>query len=240
MTRYFCQDHPDAFVVGTSVLAIEPGRVLLERSPFFPGVGGQHTDRGTIAGVSGPPVPVRAVEVVEAGAWHTLDGASPSEGEIVEVRVDECFRALQCELHTLAHIVNAVVFRAFDGALLTGAQLGEDETLRIDFDLPGIDNDRLRALEGPINDDVAADHPVSASWMDWDEAEREPGLFRAKSATPPKGADGTVRIVQIGDLDRQACGGTHAASTALCRPVELRKIENKGRQNRRVRVALRC
>ena len=75
--------------------------------------------------------------------------------------------------------------------------------------------------------------------MDWDEAAREPGLFRAKSAAPPRNEDGTVRVVTIGELDRQACGGTHVASTGLCRAVRIAKIENKGRQNRRVRVAIR-
>ena len=241
MARYLCHDHPDALALETVALAVEPGRVLLERSPFFPGGGGQHPDRGTLTTGDGAPFAARGAGVTGAGVWHALDGDGPLPrvGEPVEARVDGAFRALQCELHTLAHVVNAVVFRAFDGALLTGAQLGEDETLRIDFDLPGVDNDRLRALEEPIDEAIAADHPVSAFWMDWDEAAREPGLFRAKSAAPPRAADGTVRIVAIGDLDRQACGGTHVASTGRCRPVRIAKIENKGRQNRRVRVAIR-
>ncbi len=157
----------------------------------------------------------------------------------MEIRVDKHHRNLQSELHTLAHIINAIVFQAFDGALLTGAQLNSNGTLRIDFDLPGVDNDRLRALEEPINRAAQEGHPVTAHWMRWDEAEALPGLFRAKSAAPPKGADGMVRVVHIGDLDRQACGGTHVASTAECRPVRIMKIENKGRQNRRMRVGLR-
>jgi misacylated tRNA(Ala) deacylase len=70
------------------------------------------------------------------------------------------------------------------------------------------------------------------------EAAAQPGLLRSKSVTPPPGADGTVRIVEILGLDRQACGGTHLASTAQSRPLRIVKIDNKGRHNRRVRIAL--
>ena len=230
------QEAPDRLSFAADVLSIEPGRVLTARSPFFPGGGGQLADRGAVV-VGDAALSVEAIEVVDEGVWHAVSGM-PADAPAVELRVDPAFRALQSELHTLAHLVNAIVFRAFDGALLTGAQLNADATLRVDFDLPDVDNDRLRALEGEINAAAAADHEVVASRMDWDEAAAEPGLFRSRSATPPKDADGTVRIVRIGDLDRQACGGTHVASTGQCRPIRIAKIENKGRHNRRVRVAL--
>ena len=108
----------------------------------------------------------------------------------------------------------------------------------MDFDLPGVDSDLSRLLEHPINAAAAEVHAVSSYWMDWDEALKQPGLFRAKSAAPPKGDDGMVRIVKIGDLDQQACGGTHVQRKGQCRPIRFMKIENKGRQNRRVRVGL--
>ena len=236
MSRYYCQEHPFDYSITTQVIAHETDRILVEHSPFFPGGGGQLADRGTIVG-DGDSASVVAIEIVPEGVWHSID-RSIENCKSVEIKVDEHHRNLQSELHTLAHIINAIVFKAFDGALLTGAQLADNGSLRIDFDLPGVDNDRLRALEEPINDAAQADHVVSAYWMPWDDAKSEHGLFRAKSAAPPKGSDGMVRIVQIGELDRQACGGTHVMSTALCRPIRIMKIENKGKQNRRMRVGI--
>ena len=218
------------------VIAIESNRILLDRSPFFPGGGGQLADRGVIQ-VNDVSATVTGIELTDKGVWHSVD-QEVGEPAVVWVRINEAHRNLQCELHTLAHIVNAIVFQEFDGALLTGAQLNENGTLRVDFDLPGVDNNRLRSLESVINETARADHPVSAHWMPWEQAEAEAGLFRAKSATPPRSADGLVRVVQIGDVDRQACGGTHVRSSGDCRPIRIMKIENKGRQNRRVRLGI--
>ena len=120
--------------------------------------------------------------------------------------------------------------------MLTGAQLSADGTFRVDFDLPGSDTDRLRALAGPINDVIQQDLPVRCFHMSWDDASSVPGLFRSKSVAPPRQTDGNVRIVEIGDLDRQGCGGTHLASTGASRTIRILKVDNKGRQNRRIKV----
>lgn len=213
-----------------------PGAVLLEQSPFHPGGGGQLADRGRLAWQSGE-ARVAGFEVVDGRAWHLLaEPVEPSGG--VRVTIDAEFRAAQTELHTGAHILNALVYRHFNGALITGAQLGDDLTARVDFDLPGVDNDRLRALDAEINDVIRQDLPVRYAWMTLHSAAAEPGLLRSRSVAPPPGSDGTVRIVEIVGLDRQACGGTHLASTARSRPIRILKIDNKGRHNRRVRIGL--
>jgi misacylated tRNA(Ala) deacylase len=156
----------------------------------------------------------------------------------VEAVVDPAFRTMMAELHTGTHILNALVFQQFKGALVTGAQMNDDGTARMDFDLPDADNDRLRDLEAPINDVIRQDLPVRCLYVPMTEATVEPGLLRSKSVTPPPDADGTVRVVDIVGLDRQACGGTHLASTARSRPIRILKIDNKGRHNRRVRLGL--
>ena len=71
-----------------------------------------------------------------------------------------------------------------------------------------------------------------------EQATQERGLIRTRSVMPPPTADGTVRVVEIGTLDRQVCGGTHLVSTGRSRPIRVLKIENKGRHNRRVRIGL--
>ena len=234
MPRYFCQDYPDQFVLETDALDTRPGAVLLARSPFFPGGGGQLADRGVIEW-SGGIATVERLEPDSRGLWHVLAEPVTIEG-LVLARIEPEFRRLMCELHTMAHVLNSIVYRDFGGALLTGAQLAADGTFRVDFDMPGVYPDWLRSLDGPMNDVIRQDLPIRTFYMAWAEAEAEAGMFRSKSVSPPPQEDGTVRIVEITGLDRQACGGTHLSSTGQARPVRILKVDNKGRQNRRIRV----
>ncbi|MCC8962654.1 alanyl-tRNA editing protein [Bradyrhizobium sp. Pear76] len=236
MSRAFTHDHPDILQLETDAIDARPGAILLEHSPFFPGGGGQLADRGTLKW-SGGELPVTGLERDERGLWHMVPGESLISGKVM-LEVEPTFRAMMCELHTLAHVINALVYTQFGGALLTGAQLNADGTFRVDFDLPGADNEALRALEAPLNDIIRQDLAVSAAFMPHAEAQAIPGLFRSKAVAPPVGEDGLVRIVEILGLDRQACGGTHLASTGQSRPARIVKIDNKGRQNRRIKVAI--
>lgn len=236
MSRYFCHDHPDVLTLETRVVDARPGAVVLEASPFHPGGGGQLADRGRLAWHAGE-TRVTGFEVAGERVWHLLaDAVEP--GGTVQVSVDADFRAAQTELHTGAHILNALVYRHFNGALITGAQLGDDLTARVDFDLPAVDNDRVRALEAEINDVIRQDLPVRYTWLPLEAASAERGLLRSRSVAPPPSPDGTVRIVEIVGLDRQACGGTHLPSTGRSRAVRILKIDNKGRHNRRVKYSL--
>jgi misacylated tRNA(Ala) deacylase len=236
VARYFCHDHPDVLTVETRIVDARPGAVVLETSPFHPGGGGQLADRGRLAWQAGESRVV-GFELAGDRVWHVLDAPVEATGS-VHVAVDPEFRAAQAELHTGAHLLNALVYRHFNGALITGAQLGDDLTARVDFDLPAVDNDRLRALEPELNDVIRQDLPVRYAWLPLDAAAAEPGLLRSRSVAPPPSADGTVRVVEIVGLDRQACGGTHLPSTARSRPLRILKIDNKGRHNRRVKFGL--
>src|SRR5262249_3622479 len=150
MSRYFCHDHSDVLTLETRVLDARPGAVVLEQSPFHPGGGGQLPDRGRLAGSSGE-TRIVGFDVGDDGrVWHRLADQVEIVG-VVQASVDAAFRALQTELHTNAHVLNALVFQHFQGALITGAQLNDDGTARTDFDLPDVDNDRLRALEPELN-----------------------------------------------------------------------------------------
>jgi len=237
MSRYFCHEHPATLTVVTRVVDARPGAVLLETTPFHPGGGGQLADRGILRWRDGD-ITVVGMEESEGQLWHVLSAPVEVSGE-VEASVDPVFRELMTQLHTGTHILNAVVFQEFRGALVTGAQLNADGTARMDFDLPDIDNDRLRApLEAAINDVIHQDLAVRYQYVSADEVAAESGLIRNRSVTPPPGDEGLVRIVEIVGLDRQACGGTHLRSTGRGRPVRILKIDNKGRHNRRVRIGL--
>jgi misacylated tRNA(Ala) deacylase len=236
MSRYFCHEHPEVLTLETRVVDARPGAVVLEQTPFHPGGGGQLADRGVLRWNGGEAV-VTGFELTEGRLWHRLAAPIEVSGR-VQVAVDPAFRTMMTELHTGTHVLNALVYQQFEGALVTGAQLNDDGTARMDFDLPDADNDRLRALEAPINDVIRQDLPLRFAYVPLAEAAAQPGLLRSKSVTPPPDEDGTVRIVEIVGLDRQACGGTHLASTARSRPVRILKVDNKGRHNRRVKILL--
>lgn len=236
MSRYFCHEHPDVLVVETRVVEARPGAVLLAESPFHPGGGGQLADRGLLRW-SGGEVRLTGIEASDGRYWHRF--AEPVEiSGTVQAAVDADFRSMMAQLHTNTHVLNALVFQRFQGALVTGAQLNDDGTARMDFDLPDADNDRLRALEAEINDVIRQDLPLRYAYVPEADAVAERGLIRNRSVAPPPASDGTVRIVEIVGLDRQACGGTHLASTGASRPIRILKIDNKGRHNRRIRIGL--
>jgi misacylated tRNA(Ala) deacylase len=232
----FCHEQPETLVVQTDAVDARPGKVALAESPFYPGGGGQLADRGVIRWQGGE-AKVVGFDVSAGKLWHLLDSQIEVAGA-VEAVVDPDFRRMMRQLHTGTHILNALVFQAFDGALVTGVQMADDGTARMDFDIQGADSDRLRALEGPINDLIRQDIPVRFAYVPMHEAQAEPGLIRSRSVAPPPTPDGKVRIVEIVGLDRQACGGTHLASTGGSPPIRVLKIDNKGRHNRRVRIGL--
>jgi len=236
MAHYYCHEHPEALSLETQIVDVRPGRVLLAETPLYPGGGGQPADKGFLRGSNGT-FKVTGFEYVEGYLWHLLDGDVAQQDKVL-VEVDPAFRLTMRQLHTDTHVLNALVFQAFDGALVTGVQMYEDGTARMDFDLPGADNERLRALEPQINEVIAQDLPLDFIYVPVETAQAERGLIRSRSVAPPPTPDGRVRIVEIKGLDRQACGGTHLASTAASPPIRILKIDNKGRHNRRIRIGL--
>jgi misacylated tRNA(Ala) deacylase len=236
MQRAFYHEYPRILSLETQVVDAAPGRVVLGLSPFFLGGGGQLADRGLIRW-SGGEVAVAGFENIKGQNWVLLQ----TQGEIVgkvEAVVDAPLRHMMTEMHTYTHILNACVYRSFDGALVTGVQMNDDSTARMDFDIPDADNDRLRALEAPINAAIEEDLRVSDSYLPYVQAQGERGIIRTRSVAPPPTEDGMIRIVEIAGLDRQACGGTHLSSTRGEKRLRILKIDNKGRHNRRVRVGL--
>jgi misacylated tRNA(Ala) deacylase len=236
MTRYYCHEHPDTLTLETQVLDARPGKAVLAQSPFYTGGGGQPADRGVVRWQGGEAA-VIGLEFAEGKLWHLLTDAAEPSGT-VEAVVDPGFRRTMRQLHTDSHILNALIYQAFDGALVTGVQMYEDGTARMDFDLPGADNDRIRALEAPINEIIARDVPLTFGYIPLEEAQAQHGLIRSRSVAPPPTPDGLIRIVEIVGLDRQACGGTHLTGTGGSPPLRILKIDNKGRHNRRVRIGL--
>ncbi|PTB20977.1 alanyl-tRNA editing protein [Trinickia symbiotica] len=236
MPHYLCHDEPDLLEFETAIVDARPGAVVLSISALHPGGGGQVCDTATLTHTHGK---ARITDVLHEGGlyWHVLDQPLELSGK-VHVAIDAQRRSTLAQLHTATHILNALVYQRFAGALVTGAQINADGGARMDFDLPDADNDLLRTLEAPLNDVIHQGLDVRANYIDLREAKATPGLIRSLSVAPTPTPDGKIRIVEIGNLDRQACGGTHLANTAQSRPIRITKIENKGRRNRRVRIEL--
>src|SRR5690606_15275588 len=152
--------------------------------------------------------------------------ALPAVGEAVRIEIDWARRYRLMRMHTALHLLS-VVF-PFP---VTGGQIGEDKG-RLDFDMPEVPED-LAGLERQLNDMVAADHAVSTEWITDAEMAAKPDLIKTMKVKPPMG-QGRVRLVRIGDVDLQPCGGTHVARTGEIGRLALGKIEKKGKQNRRV------
>ena len=237
MPIYLCHERPDLDTHIASVVDARPGAVVLSRSAFHPGGGGQVSDIGTL-GTSGGPVAVTRIKVDGDTTWHMLGDESAIVDGDVEVRIDMDHRRRVASLHTMSHVLNAFVFEEFEGSLVTGAQINGDGTGRMNFDLSQIDNDRLRALEAPVNNTIKHGHTVKSVYVDVDDAATTRGLVRSLSVAPPPTSDGRLRLIDIAGLDRQACGGTHLSNTAESPPFRIGKIENKGKRNRRVRFTL--
>jgi len=133
-------------------------------------------------------------------------------------------------MHSAMHLLCAAV-----GCPVSGGQVGEAKS-RLDFDLQGAAVDKDEIAER-IARWIAEDHPIRHFWIDAEELEARPELVRTMSVRPPTTA-GRVRLVEIAGVDLQACGGTHVRSTGEIGALNLGKLENKGRQNRRISVTL--
>jgi misacylated tRNA(Ala) deacylase len=207
------------------------GGILLDRTIFYAASGGQPNDTGRIVSGDGRVVPIVNVVHPEGDKTRIVhvpaDGAPAlAAGEPVTLELDWDRRYRLMRMHTALHLLS-VVF-PFP---VTGGSVGEDKG-RLDFDMPEVP-DNLPELEGRLNAMVAGNHAVTQEWITDAEMAANPGLIKTMKVKPPTG-QGRVRLIRIGDVDLQPCGGTHVANTSEIGPLKLGKIEKKGAQNRRV------
>jgi misacylated tRNA(Ala) deacylase len=231
MTELVFRDDAYARECAALVTAVDGRGITLDRTVFYARGGGQPGDSGVLTFGDG------AVDIVDAikGDGDTVihvpaEGAAiPPVGTEVTAEIDWERRHKMMRMHSCLHLLSAVV----DGAV-TGGQVGPDKS-RLDFDIPEGGLDKV-AIGEAINALIEADHPVASRWVTDDELAANPDLVKTMSVAPPQGT-GRVRLIEIPGVDLQACGGTHVARTGEIGRVIVRKIENKGRHNRRVSIA---
>jgi len=215
-----------------AVISAEPGAIRLDRTVFYPTGGGQPGDTGVLRLADGGEINIvdtRKGENHEDVVHVPEDGAAlPAPGSKVEAEIDWARRHRLMRMHSCLHLLCAVVTGD-----VTGGQVGDGKG-RLDFNLPDTNLDK-EAITAELNRLVEADLPVQQRWITDQELSENSGLVRTMSVKPPMGA-GKVRLLEIEGVDLQPCGGTHVGKTGEIGPVRVAKIENKGRQNRRINI----
>jgi misacylated tRNA(Ala) deacylase len=217
------------------VAVTDQGGIVLDRTVFYANSGGQPGDTGTLSAPDGTRIAIENAiytDAAKAEIAHVPAAGSPAlkAGDAVTATIDWDKRYARMRMHTALHLLSAVLPYA-----VTGGSVGESES-RLDFDIPeaGLDKD---AISAKVNEMIASDAAVSSRWISDDELAANPGLVKTMSVKPPMGT-GRVRLIEIANLDLQPCGGTHVRTLKEIRAVRVTQIEKKGKQNRRVRLAL--
>jgi len=236
--------YADAYLrsVGARVASVDTGAatmVVLDRTVFYPGGGGQPPDRGLILRTADARSwTVRAARKADGEIVHELehDGSEPpAVGDVVQVDLDWARRHALMRTHTALHALCGVVWRDH-GALVTGGNM-EPGSGRMDFEFERMSGDLVDAIEAAVNTELAAHREVRVDVLPREEAFAIPDLIRTKINLLPEGIS-EIRTIEIVGLDLQADGGTHVANTQEVGGIRVTGYESKGRINKRIRIEL--
>ena len=216
------------------VAAVSDRGVVLDRTAFYSGGGGQPGDEGVLRHGQ-TEYPVTGMARADGQLVHLIDGPTPAVGETVSGSIDWDRRFLLMRTHTALHILCGVVWRDY-GALVTGGDMRPGEA-RMDFELEQMSSEFAREVEEKINAEVSAARDVGVNNLSREEADQTPDLIRTKINLLPSNIK-EVRTIDIRGLDLQADGGTHVANTREVGTIKVVRHESKGRINKRIRIAL--
>ena len=219
----------EATVVSINAL----GGIVLDRTNFYPTGGGQPGDTGILRLADGSEITI-ATTVKGKGDENvvhvpTEGQTAPSPGSQVTAVVDWDRRYLHMQMHTALHLVCSVV-----PAGVTGNQIGAKKS-RMDFDMGDEKLDK-EEIAASVNALIDADHPTYIDYITDEELDAQPEIIPTMSVAPPRGT-GRIRLLKIGEIDLQPCGGTHVSRTGEIGHIRATKIESKGKRNRRVSIA---
>lgn len=231
MTTPLFRDDAYLTTADAAVVAVGDGWAELDRSVFYAAGGGQPGDTGRLELGDGQSAEVTDARYAEDRATIRLAvAAPPAVGTRLVQHLDWDRRYRLMRMHTALHLLSVAL--PFP---VTGGQIGEAES-RLDFDIPEANLDR-EEIAAKVQALIDGHHAVTTEWITDDELDANPDLVKTMAVKPPRGS-GRVRLVRIGAVDLQPCGGTHVATTTEIGTVTVTKIEKKGRQNRRVRLGL--
>lgn len=219
--------------IEATVAAAEGNAVLLDRTVFFPGGGGQPADTGWLRWPGGES---RVVEMSRDGEsiWHVLDGPIPPVGTIVREVLDWDRRYAIMRYHSALHVLVGAVYRLF-GARVTGVAIYTDRA-RMDFTLEDLNRERVAEIEDEANRVLAEDRRILVCSVSREEFEQS-DLLRLARDLLPRGIE-QIRVIEIEGYDAQADGGTHVGRTGEIGQLRIVKTDNKGKANRRLEIQL--
>jgi misacylated tRNA(Ala) deacylase len=228
--------------VAASVRHVEAGEttlVVLDRTVFYPGGGGQPSDRGLLVrAADGRTWTVRGAKKAGGEIVHELesgDGDPPVVGDVLNIDLDWARRLSLMRTHTALHALCGVVWRDHR-AQVTGGNM-EPGSGRMDFEFESMSADLVGSIEATVNAELAAARDVRVNVLPRDEAFAIPDLIRTKINLLPEGIE-QIRTIEIVGLDLQADGGTHVANTREVGGIRVTGYESKGRINKRIRIEL--
>jgi misacylated tRNA(Ala) deacylase len=228
--------HTDAYMreFEAHVLESSPAGVVLDRTSFYPGGGGQPCDHGTLE-ADGRTWSVTTVRKESARILHEVEGDPPQAGAGVRARLDWARRYALMRVHTALHILCGVIWRDY-GAHVTGGNM-DVLRARMDFEFENMHQDLVREIEARANREVGLAREVHARILPREQALAIPDLIRTKISLLPEGLR-EIRVVEIVGLDLQADGGTHVANTREVGELRIVDYKSKGRINKRLEIAL--
>ena len=234
MTERLFLDSPELRQASGIVLASTSEGIVLDRTIFYARSGGQPGDTGVLRWDGGETAIADTIKGEGEIILHVpAPGAAfPPVGAVVGGEIDWERRHKLMRMHTAMHLLCSLI----KGAAVTGGSVGSDRS-RLDFDLPN--PPPKEEIEAGLNALIEADLPVTIEWVDESVLDTDPSLVRTLSVQPPRGM-GRLRLMRIGDssvVDLQPCGGTHVSRTGEIGRIAVLKIENKGKQNRRITIA---
>ena len=208
----------------------ENNRIELDKTAFYGKGGGQPGDTGILE------TKLETVEIIETlkneetilHQTHSIDNLNI--GDLIKGKINWKKRYKFMKMHTALHLLCSVVRME-----VTGGQIGEVKS-RLDFNVDA-NLVNKEEIQEKLNQTLEKDNEIEYKWIEREELENKPELVRTMSVAPPK-TKGKIRIVTIGNIDTQACGGTHVKNTCEIGSIIIGKIENKGKMNRRINISL--
>lgn len=208
--------------------------VVLDKTAFYPGGGGQPCDTGVLE-TSGSTYIVKKVKKKGNDIYHYIDGDLPKINEICTGKLNWEHRYKLMRTHTAMHILSAVAWRDYQ-AQVTG---GDMDCLkgRLDFEFENFDKDLIEEIEVKINKEIGCNRNIKVNILEREEAFKIPDLIRTKINLLPEGIK-EIRTLEIEGLDLQADGGTHVKNTSEVGKIRIVDYKSKGKINKRIYVEL--
>lgn len=217
-----------------AVLEVNENEIEFDKTAFYPESGGQPSDSGTIV-FGGKEAKMIHARKEGDRVWHKIEGSMPSVGDHVKGTIDWQRRYTFMRHHTALHILSRVLYDEFHAGI-TGNQIGQEKS-RMDFSTDMYDKEKISYIEEKTNQTIGKNYSIKLYMLPREEAMKIVDQNRTRIDLLPPHID-RIRIVEIVGYDVEACGGTHLASTGEIGRLRITKVENKGKNNKRMEIVL--